>query len=246
MASKDDQTIYSPDCVPEDFVLSDPDHLGLSLIHKLYNHWLLRQRKKLSPFVVLNGGPLHRSSAGLSAKARGKRKADYQEVNTDDEEVRSEAREEGSDDGDEEQIAPSVKCGPRIGKGRKPQHSAQLDKHVKPVPGPSKVPSRKPELEKKTRPKAIPLPKSGKPREPPSKKPANSIPKASDPLTPIERLDARKSAENSNPKKRKPDEDLESTRSPKVLKSDQVRKSGRRTVNVRIEEPAKVSNPKAN
>jgi hypothetical protein len=82
LASKDDQTIFSLDSVPEDFTLSDPDHLNAFKIDLLYNHFLSRQRKGLPPFVVLNGGPLHGQSekSKKSEKAKGKRKAEYVDV----------------------------------------------------------------------------------------------------------------------------------------------------------------------
>ena len=69
MASKDDQIIYSPDCVPEGFKLSDPDHLNGFKIGALYMHWLQRQKKGLSPFIVLKGHP-HHGESGRTPVAR--------------------------------------------------------------------------------------------------------------------------------------------------------------------------------
>ena len=43
LASKEDQTIFSPECVPEGFTLSDPDHLSGVKIVALYSHWWRRQ-----------------------------------------------------------------------------------------------------------------------------------------------------------------------------------------------------------
>ena len=60
LAAKEDQTIYSPECIHEGFSLSDPDHLLGSGIISLYWHWLEHQKKKgLVPFIVLNPSPLH-------------------------------------------------------------------------------------------------------------------------------------------------------------------------------------------
>ena len=59
LAAKDGQTIYSPESVPADFCLGDPDHLKSLDIHTLYNHWLRRQQKGLRPFIILNASPLH-------------------------------------------------------------------------------------------------------------------------------------------------------------------------------------------
>ena len=59
LAAKEDQNIISPNLVPENFTLSDPDHLDIPQINSLYKHWLDRQRKGLPPFVVINPSPLH-------------------------------------------------------------------------------------------------------------------------------------------------------------------------------------------
>ena len=74
LAAKEDQMIYSPECVPEGFSLSDPDHLpGLGII-SLYQHWLEHQKKGLALFIVLNPSPLHGPMFKKSDKAQGKRK----------------------------------------------------------------------------------------------------------------------------------------------------------------------------
>lgn len=83
-AAKDGQDIYSPDCVPEGFSLMDPDHLTGFKITKLYNHWLLRQKKKKEPFIILKPGPLHQGMVKKSEKSKGKEK-EYVPVSTDDE-----------------------------------------------------------------------------------------------------------------------------------------------------------------
>ena len=74
LAAKDDQQIFDEDCVPEDFVLGDPDHLPAPQIYALYNHWLDRQRRKLPAFVVLNPGPHHQAAEEKSKKPKDKGK----------------------------------------------------------------------------------------------------------------------------------------------------------------------------
>jgi hypothetical protein len=99
LASKEDQTIYSTECVPDNFTLSDPDHLKTFQIEELYKHWLARQRKGLEPFVILNSSPQHGSSrkSQKSAKAKGKKKMEYVEVD-DEQEGKSECKEEDQED----------------------------------------------------------------------------------------------------------------------------------------------------
>lgn len=74
LAAKEDQEIYDPDCVPDDFVLSDPDHLTVNQISKLYRHWEARQNRRLSPFVVFKPGPHHQAARTKSTKAKGKQR----------------------------------------------------------------------------------------------------------------------------------------------------------------------------
>ena len=57
LAAKDDQIIFSPDCVPEGFRLSDPDHLTALYIKALKIYWWGWQKKGLMPFIVLNASP---------------------------------------------------------------------------------------------------------------------------------------------------------------------------------------------
>jgi hypothetical protein len=91
LAAKEDQDIYDPVCVPDDFVLSDPDHLTVNQISTLYRHWEARQNRNLPPFVVLKPGPNHQAAPPKSRKAKGKqRQIDYQHVSTDEEEVQQE------------------------------------------------------------------------------------------------------------------------------------------------------------
>ena len=94
LAAKEDQNIISPESVPENFTLSDPDHLDIPQINSLYNHWLDRQRKGLPPFVVINPGPLHAHLVKKSSTVKqGKKKEIYVPVRSDDESVKD------SDDG---------------------------------------------------------------------------------------------------------------------------------------------------
>ena len=168
-ASKDDQTIFSPDCVPDGFVLSDPDHLPGFKIETLYCHWLKRQRTKISPFIILKADPQHELSGGKSAKAKGKRKIEYKEVDSNDEEVQSEEGEEetkkagegggdgeeddGTTDEEEEDISPVVKYGPPNGKARKNQTSNQLNDDLNAAAGPSKHPQPKQLPKKNAKPR---------------------------------------------------------------------------------------------
>jgi hypothetical protein len=86
LAAKDDQKIYSEDCVPEGFVLSDPDHLKAFDIEALYSHMLGRQKKGLSPFIVLSASPQHvviqkkKSQTSKKAGSKGKGKMRYVEI----------------------------------------------------------------------------------------------------------------------------------------------------------------------
>jgi hypothetical protein len=76
--------------VPEHFRLGDPDHLGSFQIDSLYSHFLKRQSKGLQPFIILNSSPNHGKATKMSEKARGKKKTEYVEVDTDDPEVEEE------------------------------------------------------------------------------------------------------------------------------------------------------------
>ena len=128
LASKEDQIIYSAECVPGGFSLSDPDHLPAFKIESLYAHWLTRQAKKLPPFIVLNPGPLHISSSKKSEKVKGKKKMEYKEVSTDDddEELR------GSQDGDVGEIdfPLAAKYGPPVGRPKISMADAEASSSV--------------------------------------------------------------------------------------------------------------------
>ena len=81
---KDGQMIYSPNCVPKGFCLSDPDHLTGLKITNLYSHWLGHQKRKLQPFVISNADPLHGMFVEKSEKAKGKKKVEYVDVSSKD------------------------------------------------------------------------------------------------------------------------------------------------------------------
>ena len=121
LAAKEDQTIYSPECVPEGFSLSYLDHLPGSGIISLYQHWLEHQKKRQAPFIVLNLSPLHGPMFKKSDKAKGKKKVDYMEVSKDPDENEDEEDDQEDGDGDEgddshrnedEPPAPIPKFGP--------------------------------------------------------------------------------------------------------------------------------------
>ena len=101
LASKEDQTIFSPDSVSDNFILSDPDHLGIPQINSLYNHWLERQRKGHPPFVVINTSPLNAHLTAKSSKVKeGKKKMEYVSLGSDDESVKGNEEDGGDDDDD--------------------------------------------------------------------------------------------------------------------------------------------------
>lgn len=163
IAAQEDQTIYSRECVPEGFVLSDPDHLKGFEIDDLYNHWLKRQSQGLVPLVILNSIPQHGVSKKKSEKARGKKKMDYVDVNTDDDEVRSEAENSGGEEemsGVEEQTdrSPAFKIGPPSGK-----RSQMVDDNATCEAGSSTNRQvNKPKKSKDPKPVNVPAEKSGK------------------------------------------------------------------------------------
>jgi hypothetical protein len=129
-AAKDGQDIYSPDCVPEGFSLIDPDHLTGFKITNLYNHWLLRQKKKMEPFIILKPGPLHQGMVKKSEKSKGKQK-EYDHVSTDDEdggEGKKEGGEQSDEEDDQEDEEVSLpKIGPPRGKKAAFASSSRLD-----------------------------------------------------------------------------------------------------------------------
>src|ERR1700679_821275 len=111
LAKKTDQNIYSTDCVPDAFVLDDPDHIKTDDINRLYNLWLQRQSDGLSPFIILHANSKHGTKAKKPKKGKGKQKASWVEVGSDDEDVRSEEEEEV-------EMEEPVKIGPPSRKGK--------------------------------------------------------------------------------------------------------------------------------
>jgi hypothetical protein len=152
LAAKEDQTIFSPDCVPEGFTLSDPDHLSGVKIVALYSHWLIRQREGLSAFIVLKASPNHGVSGSKkkSEDQKGKGKIKYVDVSTDEE------GSEGRNSNGDEELRPAVKIGPPKPKAKKiPTPNADsvqvpADSMLfAPVPGPSTLPPPKQSPKKK-------------------------------------------------------------------------------------------------
>jgi hypothetical protein len=160
IASKRGQKIFSPDSVPKGFILSDPDHLKAYKINELYNHWLTRQSKGLSPFIVLNSIPHHGVAPKKSGDGKGKKKAEWVDVGTDDDDEGS--KSSGDDeknqnpfetevDSDEGQISPDAKFGPPRTVAKKTTSSAtQKNETPAKVAGPSKLPSLDNLLKSKT------------------------------------------------------------------------------------------------
>jgi hypothetical protein len=149
IASQDGQNIFSPDSVPKGFVLSDPDHLKAFSINELYTHWLTRQSKGLSPFIVLNSIPQHGVAPKKSEVAKGKRKVEWVNVGTDDEDEdsKSSGDDEKEVDSDEGEISPDAKFGPPRRTVKKSTSSTTQNNETS--AGSSKLPS----LDKPSKPK---------------------------------------------------------------------------------------------
>jgi hypothetical protein len=151
IASKRGQKIFSPDSVPKGFVLSDPDHLKAFKINELYSHWLMRQSKGLSPFIVLHSIPQHGVAPKKSGDVKGKKKAEWVNVDTDDDNQGSKSSgddeknqnpDETEVDSDEGEISPDAKFGPPRAVAKKTTSSVtQKNKTPAEVAGTSKVPS---------------------------------------------------------------------------------------------------------
>jgi hypothetical protein len=131
LSKQPDQNIYATECVPEGFVLSDPDHLTSSQINSLYNHWLDRQNQGLEPFIIRNPNPSHRRKVKKvpKAKGKGKEKASWVDVKTDDEDVGSEL--------DDAVISPATKIGP-------PTKKTKRKDYPNAIAGSSKLPPTSP------------------------------------------------------------------------------------------------------
>lgn len=141
LAEKEGQTIYSPKCAPDGFILKDPDHLKGKDIDGLYIHWERRQRKGREPFIIKNSKPGHRAKAKKSLKGKGKQKEDWVNVSTDEEkEERGKEKSEGEESDEENGNGLDVemmKFGPPKGGKKKVVQFSPRDNHSSPVAGPS-------------------------------------------------------------------------------------------------------------
>lgn len=156
LSAKTDQTIFSPECVPDGFCMSDPDHLTTWQINLLYAHWLKRQDERLAPLIILNASPIHAVSIKRSKKWKGKAKMEYVDVNTSDEDVTEEGDDEEEEDEDmDDNVAPVTKYGPPAGKRKQKPSSGPCAAHST-VAGPSTAPPLKH------------VAKTGKPSKPPN------------------------------------------------------------------------------
>jgi hypothetical protein len=129
--------------------LSDPDHLKAFEIDVLYNHWLQRQAKGLTPLVILNSSPQHTVSKKLSEKARGKRKIGYVDVNSDDDDVEDKGERSGGDgeklvDDEAAEKSPAPKIGPPRAKRQKTSIQAAEPSKIPPLEGKKKTKGPKP------------------------------------------------------------------------------------------------------
>ena len=142
LAAKDGQRIYSPDCVPEGFTLSDPDHLTGAQIFNLCLHWSARQQKGLAPFIILNPGPNHsvKRPKMKAAASKGKKK-EYVDVSDDEENDNEEDARGGSNGGKDGEQEMPLKVGPPRKKRKVMFKSTGED--PSPVAGLSKLPARR-------------------------------------------------------------------------------------------------------
>lgn len=216
LAATEDQTIYSPDSVPEGFTLKDPDHTTAPNINALYTHWIARQRKGLVPLVILNAGPLHAHLVKKSAKVKGKKKMEYVEVDTEDDGLQDEVDRGNTPDGGEGESGeelPVPKIGPPTGKGR---NRRVEDRNQ--VAGPSEKPPLKPKRKEKKKGEKATVEESG-----------------------LEETAQQKKKNKVNYKKRDAEDELLSAVPPKVQKTHPVRKSARAGTNPELENSRKVS-----
>ena len=172
LASKEDQKIFSPDSVPDNFILSDPNHLGVPQINSLYNHWLEKQCKGHPPFIMINASPLHAHLTSKSSKVKErKKKMEYVPLGSDDESVKGDEEDVGDDDDDvqkdeAEDILKAVKRGPPTKKRNLQQEEAEnVPKTVKRGPPTTKrrKPNGKPQKKNANIPPAYTGPSSKKP-----------------------------------------------------------------------------------
>lgn len=102
----------------------------------MYSHWLAREKKGLSPFIVLKGSPHHGESGRKARKAdkKGKKKVEWVDVEDDDMEVDGDGEEEFSIPSDvDEQWPVNVKVGPPTRKKYSTEDPSQIAGPSKPT-----------------------------------------------------------------------------------------------------------------
>ena len=226
--------IYQPDCVPDGFTLSDPDHLPASNIILLYRHWLECQKNGLSPFVVLNPSPLHAPMIKKAKKDKGKKKAVYLEVSDDDEDVDGDGDEDCNEDEDEDEDESDddedsrnddsdaekedePKIGPPTGKKNAIPPSKKSP--IK-VAGPSSQPFHKPPMKGRS-------PKTSKGQKLTGKT--------------AKRDEVSIRPTTNSPKKRRAEDELVNNSPKKIQRTSPARKSGRLASKTEVKETDKVS-----
>jgi hypothetical protein len=184
----------------------------------------------------------------------GKRKMDYVEVDSNDEEVEAEDRgeqeeeeQEEEDDKQEEDQEDQEEDEDKQDKDKEEQEEDEEEDIPLPTKyGPPNGKTKKSQPSTQLDPNAAAGPSKIPPPKRMSKKKAgpSSIPhvkKKDD--APINRPNTRNSGKNIDTKKRKAEEELGTAQDPKRPKTADTRKSGRKPGKVRLEEPVKVSNP---
>ena len=163
LAAKDDQIIFSSDCVTEGFRLSDPDQLTALQIKALKIYWWGQQSKGVVLFIALNASPNHWvSSKKKSDDLKGKCKMEYVQVDMDEEGSEGRNNIPIASDGDEE-MPPAVKIGPLKRTGKRNPTCTEDPVQVPddsmlfaPLPGPSTLPLPKHAPKKRIRKKTPP------------------------------------------------------------------------------------------
>jgi hypothetical protein len=248
LASKDGQEIYSPDSVPQEFCLSDPDHYSAFKIDSLYKHWLERQKKGLQPFVIVNPSPRHEKKVKRSHKGKAKAKADWVDVNSEgeqdeieqeQEEEKEEEEQQEPDDDDfsdvNEEQSSATKYAPPLGPKIGPPIGRKKQFPVSPVAGPSTLPpvkhfkpskisAEKTYSKPPNAPKLLNLQQRLKKRIIGKKKKGT---KDTDTKGLFFKLTTSRTVKDPNVKKRKAEEDLAIGVPQKLSKTDPHKKSGR-------------------
>jgi hypothetical protein len=216
-----------PDCVPEGFSLSDPDHLQASNVIALYRHWLGRQRQGLAPFIVLNPSPLHGPIIKKSDKGKGKKPQRYEDVSDDP--VDDDGEEEDGDDVDVEDDDGDDDDG--VG------HVEKVGEHNVPKIGP---PNRKKKTKHAIQAAAGPSSLSQPKPAPKGRKPKNSKGGKQTAKATKETVNGDDLKLPENPKrKREPEVGLIGEPPLKTQKTDTIRKSGRVAANAEVDESKK-------